>query len=733
MADVFNTPNSQTNEGFDSVTKHISTPNTTLTPNSVELALSLADMGFYVFPVGPDKKPSQGFKWKDHATSDPHMIQAYWDGAHKGAAVGIITGVRSNLLVLDIDNKNGASGDESLKALEAQHGSLSPTFCVKTPSGGYHYYFRYSGCGLSIDAGVMEGLDYRGEGGYVVAPGSITSGGSYIVHAHNPIAEMPDWLPGVLERRLVSSDAGTTPTSSKFLASGSRNNSLTSVAGLMRRKGREADEIQEYLLAMNAALTDPLPESEVIAIVKSVAKYEPSDVSIYANEQDFADAIAKEWRNKVRYVSGLGFLINEQDVWVRDEEALKVKRMIQDMTVKACLELESIASAAKSKEAADNILKLRKKLKTRAFQNNCLDLVKSHQFLLTRVDDLDQHRNYLGVENGVVNIEGQALVENGEAYLVTRRCNTVYNPQAACPLFDKLLERIFPDKETRAYVLKSFGYVLSGEASLRSFFIWVGSGSNGKSTLLEAVSHVLGDYSVTLDPQSFIRRVGGSGISNDLARLRGARLCVTSETSAGAVLDVPLVKRLSGNDTISARYLHQEFFEFENKAVIIMPSNFVPIFDGADTAFTGRVKIVPFGEIISEDERDPALLSKLKMESSGILNRLLDAYDLYKAEGLIPPAAIVSATEKFCDQSNLIRQFIEECLDMECDEQMSNQMLYYRYAHWAGDLGYKPLSGNVFATSFEAETRRQRKRSHGGMVWEGVKLKNPIPSNPMGV
>lgn len=688
-------------------------------PNSTELALFWASQGYKVFPVGKDKKPSRGFKWKEHATTDPDMIRAYWDGSHKGAAIGIVTGQYCNRLVLDVDNKDGSKGSESLKALEAEYGALPNTLIVRTPTGGFHYYLTYSDCGLTIDASIYDGIDYRGENGYVLAPNSVTQDGMYTIVNDAPIADMPDWLPKILSRE--SKPENLKNSESNFLAKGGRNNSLTSIAGTLRRKGMEEDEIKETLLTMNSALPEPLPEHEVESIARSIMRYAPSDTSIYTNEQDFADNVAKSWDGSIRYVSSIGFHYYDKGIWVRDIEGLKTKRLLQDTVTQACVELDKILATKKTKEDRAAIFKLMKNLKKKAFQVSCLDLLKSHPVIVTYPDDLDKHTHIIGLKEGLFDLKSKTLISEGSQYLVTKRINADYDAKAECPLFDAMMVRLFPDESVRCYVLKSLGYALSGSNSEKLFFIWAGSGDNGKTTLIEISSFILDGYSVTLDPESFIRKVGNS-ISNDIARLLGARMCVTSETSAGAVLDVALVKRLSGNDTISARYLMQEYFEFVNKAVVFMLTNYIPVFDGSDGGMVNRVRIVPFEQVIQSHEKDTSLSEKLKAEASGIFNRLLEAYDVYQSEGLVMPKAVEEATSKFCNQSNLIKQFCDEHVKTGDDFEAGVLSVYDLYADWARRQGYKPLSANIFSTVFEAHTKAHKGRISIGMVWKGIKL-----------
>ena len=283
-----------------------------ISPNSSELAKHLLDEGYAIFPAGKDKKPLNGYKWGDHPITSHSEAETRWNETSKRFAIGVITGQQSNLLVLDVDNKNGSNGSKSLEKLENDYGSLPETFKVKTPTGGFHYYFKYGECDLTVDAGIVDGIDYRGEGGYVISAGSHTKDGSYEVVCNSSVADTPAWLIDVLKRdKSVATNNKVSEKSSKFLSSGSRNNDLTSLAGSMRRKGMDQDSIETSLLAVNQTLDDPLLEHEVSAIAKSIAKYPASEVSVYATEQDFAEYLAQTLEGKIRYVEGLRFLTNK--------------------------------------------------------------------------------------------------------------------------------------------------------------------------------------------------------------------------------------------------------------------------------------------------------------------------------------------------------------------------------------------------------------------------------------
>lgn len=251
-------------------------------------ARALADNGWLVFPVRRGAKtPLTAHGFYD-ATTDPEQIDAWWR-TNPNANTAVRTGRLSNLLVLDIDPRN--SGDESLAALEAQYGALPRTPTVRTGGGGRHYYFKCPTDGLFPGSILMDGIDIKADGGYVVAPYSIhASGHEYLwldglSPSTTPTADCPEWLVALCEERSRPIESVAESESSedeeRIIPEGKRNDTLASLAGSMQRKGYSAAAILAALLAENRARCIPaLPESEVEAIVRSITsryKPDPSD------------------------------------------------------------------------------------------------------------------------------------------------------------------------------------------------------------------------------------------------------------------------------------------------------------------------------------------------------------------------------------------------------------------------------------------------------------------------
>jgi putative DNA primase/helicase len=225
--------------------------------------------------VGKHPRTPHGFK---DATTDLSQIMEWWD-RHPSANIGIPTGVASRLLVVDCDPRNGGPAERS--ELAQRFGPIPDTAEVMTGGGGRHFFFRYEGG--SVPKALAEGIDLKGDGGYVVAPPSLhPSGKRYEVDGLSgpkallKPAEVPAWLRKQISASQNSTGAESSGDSKKW-GTGERNNNLVSVAGSMRRRGLSREAIEAALLEENGLRCEPpLPVGEVRRIAQSVARYEPA-------------------------------------------------------------------------------------------------------------------------------------------------------------------------------------------------------------------------------------------------------------------------------------------------------------------------------------------------------------------------------------------------------------------------------------------------------------------------
>lgn len=247
-------------------------------------AIKYATQGIPVFPiVQNDKRPlcTNGFK---NATTDNTVINDWWT-KWPDANIGIPTGEITGLLVLDVDNKNGVSGSDSLKALIEEYGELPNTRQHLTPSGGYHLIYKYSGSNVPCTVGNLgPGLDVRSNGGYIVAPPSVIGDSRYeVVNPDTPLANAPEWLVKfACEKKAVEKKS----VKVAIIPEGKRNDHIFKYGLDCKQQGINLEEAIQMALTENERCAPPLPESEVIKTISSAYNYEKSYVPVEIEEMN---------------------------------------------------------------------------------------------------------------------------------------------------------------------------------------------------------------------------------------------------------------------------------------------------------------------------------------------------------------------------------------------------------------------------------------------------------------
>ena len=274
----------------------------------LEEALAYSNRGWPVFPLKTGEKTPAIKGWQQEATTNPEQIQK-WGDQFPDANYGMRTGEASGILAVDVDPRN--DGDETFQALEKEHGSFPTTVEVLTGGGGRHLYFAITpeqSARINARANALgPGVDVKGNGGYVVIPGSIhpDTGKAYIfsVDGHPDDVELspvPEWILERLQGKPQRSSVKGKMTEVEQIRGGNRNNHLTSLAGSMRRPGMSAAAIEAALLVENRKrCIPPLPEDEVKTIATSVARYEPGGAANYMKTNDEATKTLSEFYPKV--------------------------------------------------------------------------------------------------------------------------------------------------------------------------------------------------------------------------------------------------------------------------------------------------------------------------------------------------------------------------------------------------------------------------------------------------
>lgn len=307
---------------------------------------------------------------------------------------------------------------------------------------------------------------------------------------------------------------------------------------------------------------------------------------------------------------------------------------------------------------------------------------------------------------------------------ITHRGDVAFDETADCPRFEAFLKRVLPDDAERAFLQRWFGYCLTGLTNEQVMVVLYGTGANGKSTLVDVIGHVLGDYQMGLPVASLMHdeRARGGEASPDIARLSGARLVLASEPDVGNRLSESRVKSMTGGEQMIARHLNRGFFEFYPQFKIVLSCNTRPIIRGADEGIWRRVLLVPFEVQIPPEERDPGLPEALRAEGPGILNWMLDGYRMWVEGGLQVPDKVRAATQDYRADNDPVGEFLAFACEKGPKLSVGAGKLYDAYcAFMKYEMEDKPVNKNLFGRKLTDKGWKSVKRG-GFKVYQGQDL-----------
>ena len=354
-----------------------------------------------------------------------------------------------------------------------------------------------------------------------------------------------------------------------------------------------------------------------------------------------------------------------------------------------------------------------------------ISLAASDEKIAKRLSDFDSDPMQLNVSNGMLELDSCQLRPHRREDLLTKLAPVEFNADASCPQWDAFLGEIMGERcELVAFLQRAAGYSLTGDISEHCFFLLHGDGANGKSTFLEVLRHVLGDYAAQTDFSTFLV-AKGQPIRNDIARLRGARLVTGIESDAGRRLAESLVKALTGGDTVSARFLYSEHFEFQPEFKLWLATNHKPRILGTDLAIWRRIRLVPFTVTIPSTRQDRYLAQKLKTEGSGILNWALAGLRDWQRQGLQEPEAVDAATEDYRQSQDFLGHFIDAKITPVLGSEVGARALYSTYKDWceaAGEfrMNEREFSGALTERRFSKRRVGPRVGKPPGVYWRDI-------------
>ncbi len=343
-------------------------------------------------------------------------------------------------------------------------------------------------------------------------------------------------------------------------------------------------------------------------------------------------------------------------------------------------------------------------------------------------DDLDADPMALNTLNGTVDLEAGVLREHRRDDLITKIAPVEYDPDAVAPRFAQFLREVFGGAEDMiAFVQRFAGYSLTGSTEERVFAILHGTGKNGKSTLVELLQDAMGDYARNTDVETVLRR-RNTGVGNDVAALKGARFVSTAEVEQGRALAESKVKHLTGRDTVTARFLFAEPFDFRPAFKLWMSTNNKPVIYGTDDAIWDRIRLIPFTRRFAGDQADHALPRKLRDELPGVLAWMVRGCLDWQRDGLGEPKGVKDATAGYRVEMDTLAAFFEDRCVFHPKAEIPATRLYKAYQEWCAGSGEADESQRRFggrlrergfvSFTYTAGPNRDRKG------WRGIGLRD---------
>jgi putative DNA primase/helicase len=446
-------------------------------------------------------------------------------------------------------------------------------------------------------------------------------------------------------------------------------------------------------------------------LTKDLAKLGETDT-------DNAHRFAARFGHNVIYTPGRGWLIHDGKRWQPDgllqatELAKLTARLIHG---EAQYRDKDAEKAARAKFAEGSLSK--------GGLDRMLELAKG--LLVVEDQKLDADPWLLNTETGTIDLRTARIEPHDPRDLITKIAPVAADLKAKCPTFLEFLRRVTNnDVELMAFIRKAIGCTLSGITSAQVlFFIYGRSGGNGKSTLVNLIRDMLGDYGCHTATETLLVKQYDNNIPVDLARLAGARMVTAIEANFNRHLDEAKIKGMTGGEPITARFMRQNLFQFVPEFKLWLVANDRPRVRGTDDAFWRRVRVIPFEVEIPKEEQDPNLPSRLRAEWPGILAWAVRGCLKWQREGLNEPNAVSQATGRWRQAVDHVKRFVNEALVLGDGNAVSASTLYAHYSEWCNRNGERPLNMKELKNKLVELFDMTHKRSRRGSDWVGVRLR----------
>lgn len=355
--------------------------------------------------------------------------------------------------------------------------------------------------------------------------------------------------------------------------------------------------------------------------------------------------------------------------------------------------------------------------------------------------ELDADPWLLNVANGTLDLRNAELRPHDPADLITQIADVEWDDNAACPTWDSFVSGAMGgDLQLVLYLQRWVGYALTALTTEHALVFFYGGGRNGKSTFINTVRTMLGEYACAA-PRDLLFEKKNNSHPTELARLYGKRLAICAEIAEHMVLDEAKVKDLTGGDAVAARRMNENFWDMIPTHKLGMAGNHKPTVRGDDLGIWRRVRLVPWTVTIEEANVDKDLPAKLRAEMSGILRWAVNGTSEWVRLGLAEPEVIRKATQAYREENDALGRFFTTYAVFGKDESIPRQTLRIRYEAWCEEIGYKPVGAKKLAQKLRDLGVTETTVRDMGLVkdgWRGCRLRSdhemqvgtPLDRNP---
>ena len=467
-----------------------------------------------------------------------------------------------------------------------------------------------------------------------------------------------------------------------------------------------ADEVSDWLckaFGLRPAETQVTVTSHDVISLEAISRPE------HVNEANLAAAYASQLQDKARYCfEDKHWYLWDGTRWKQDKQ-----RQLLQLTTEF---VQFAASSFITQGEPDVARRILTFLSAQKLEN--IEKLAQPKLAIS-LTEFDTSPMQLCVGNGVIDLQTGKLMPPMPSMHHSKMAGVEYEAGATCPRFMQFLADIFPDDgELVAYVQKVAGYLLTGSTKEQCLFMLLGGGANGKSTLVNLLTDLLGDYAANT-AASTLMASNSNQYGDDLIRLAGARLITSSETEHGQRFAEAKIKSFTGGDKVTGRPLYGSWVEFVPVGKIVLTTNNRPEIRGSDDGIWRRIREVPFNRQFKEAEQDRELMSALRQELPGILNWAINGCLLWQAKGLNAPASVTASITAYRSEMDTVAGFIEDECHQAPSQRSSVANLYEQYASWCKAQDKHPRTKVQFGTALKSQGYAQV-RDSTGRYWQGL-------------